>query len=153
MGSGWSVPIQVTLCPIDSCYSEPRTSLRVLCGLIHRTNTRKALSQKLPVWYPESEGFSVSERTPITNPLGTRLGSFRKDYGDGNKNGKKAIGLLSKTTTLHVHHTFLYLSWPSSLHDYDLKITNVTPGGRKQATTNGYNIKPIYTRINKTRLM
>ena len=123
-----------------------------MCGLIHRTNTRKALSQKLPVWYPESEGFSVSERTPITNPLGTRLGSFRKDYGDGNKNGKKAIGLLSKTTTLHVHHTFLYLSWPS-LHDYDVKITNFTPGGRKQATTNGYNIGPIYTRKNKTRLI
>ena len=29
---------------------------------------------------------------------------------DGNENGKKAISLDSKTTTLHVHHAFLYIS-------------------------------------------
>ena len=28
---------------------------------------------------------------------------------DGNENGKKAISLDSKTTTLHVHHAFLYV--------------------------------------------
>ena len=28
------------------------------------------------------------------------------------------MGLLSKTTTLHVHHAFLYIPLPS-LHDYD----------------------------------
>ena len=95
----------------------------------------KALSQKFPVSYPQSAGFSVSGRTPITNPLGTRLGSFRKDDGDDNKNVEKATGLLSKTTTLHVHHTFLDISLPS-LHDYDVKITNFTLGGRKQAITN-----------------
>ena len=35
--------------------------------------------------------------------------SFSNDDGDGdgNKNGKKAIGFISKTTTLHVHHTSL----------------------------------------------
>ena len=27
-------------------------------------------------------------------------------HGDGNENGINAIGLISKTTTLHVHHTF-----------------------------------------------
>ena len=27
-------------------------------------------------------------------------------YGDGNENVKKAIGLMSKTTILHVHHAF-----------------------------------------------
>ena len=26
---------------------------------------------------------------------------------------------MGKTTTLHVHHAFLYISWPS-LHDYDM---------------------------------
>ena len=31
------------------------------------------------------------------------LGSLRNDDGDGNENDKKAIGLISKTTTLHVH--------------------------------------------------
>ena len=43
--------------------------------------------------------------------------------GDGNENGKKAIDLLSKTTTLHVQHTFLYISLPS-LRDYDVKMPN-----------------------------
>ena len=38
--------------------------------------------------------------------------SFSNDEGDGNKNGKKATGFISKTTTLHVHHTFLYISLP-----------------------------------------
>ena len=33
---------------------------------------------------------------------------------------QKAIGLVSKTTTLHVHHDCLYIFLPS-LHNYDLK--------------------------------
>ena len=49
---------------------------------------------------------------------------------------KKAMGLLSKITTLHVHHAFLHLSL-LSLHDYDVKMPDFTLyGGRKQATTN-----------------
>ena len=64
------------------------------------------------------------------------IGSFSNDDGDGNENGKKTIGLISKTTTLHVHHTFLYISLPS-LHDYDAKMPTFTIyGERKQATTN-----------------
>ena len=43
------------------------------------------------------------------------------DDGDGNQDVKKARGLLRKTTTLHVHHAFLYISLPS-LHDYDVKM-------------------------------
>ena len=39
--------------------------------------------------------------------LGTLKGSLSNDDADGNKNGKKAIGLNSKTTTLLVHHVFL----------------------------------------------
>ena len=38
--------------------------------------------------------------------------------GDGNGNVKNAIGLKSKTTILHVHHAFLYLSF-LSLHNQD----------------------------------
>ena len=51
------------------------------------------------------------------------VGSFSNDDGDGdgNENVKKAIGLLSKTTSLHVHHAFLYISLPL-LHDYDVKM-------------------------------
>ena len=51
------------------------------------------------------------------------IGSFSNDDRDVNKNGKKAIGLLSKTTTLHMHHVFLYISL-QSLHDYDVKMPN-----------------------------
>ena len=62
--------------------------------------------------------------------------NFSNDYGDGNENVKKALFLLRKTTTLHVHHAFLYISLPS-LHDYDVKMPNCKfYGGRKQATTN-----------------
>ena len=43
--------------------------------------------------------------------------------GYGNENGTKAIDLFSKTTTLHVQHTFLYISLPS-LRDYDVKMPN-----------------------------
>ena len=69
-------------------------------------------------------------------PMGVVVGSFSNDDGDGNQDVKKAIGLLRKTTTLHVHHAFLYISSPS-LHDYDVKMPNCKfYGGRKQATTN-----------------
>ena len=61
--------------------------------------------------------------------------SFRKNDGDGSENVKKVIGLISKTTTLHVHHAFLYISLPP-LHDYGVKLPNFTfYGGRKQAKT------------------
>ena len=36
----------------------------------------------------------------------TKIGSFSNDDGDGNQDVKKEIGLLRKTTTLHVHHSF-----------------------------------------------
>ena len=38
--------------------------------------------------------------------LRMRIGSFSNDDGDGNQDVKKAIGLLRKTPTLHVHHAF-----------------------------------------------
>ena len=51
---------------------------------------------------------------------------------------QKTIGLINKTTTSHVHHTFLYISFPF-LHDYDVKMPNFAfYGGRKQATTKFY---------------
>ena len=50
------------------------------------------------------------------------LGSF-SNVGDGSEDVKKAIGLLRKTTSLHVHHAFLYISLPS-LHVYDVKMPN-----------------------------
>ena len=48
------------------------------------------------------------------------IGTLRNYDGDGNEKVKKTIGLMSKTTTLHVHHAFLYIS-SSFLHKYDVK--------------------------------
>ena len=63
------------------------------------------------------------------------IGTLTSNDSDGNENATKAIGLISKTTILHVHHAFLYISLPS-LHDYDVKIPNFTlHRGSTQATT------------------
>ena len=62
----------------------------------------------------------INVQQSVLNDL---LGTLRSD--DGNGNTTKAIGLISKTTILHVHHTFLYISL-LSLHDYDVKMPNFT---------------------------
>ena len=41
-----------------------------------------------------------------------QLGTLRSNDADGNDNVKKTIGFICKTTTLHVHHAFLYISLP-----------------------------------------
>ena len=46
MGSGWSAPIQVTLCPIDSCYSLNR-GIRHLERSFHLSSTQGGLSPPL----------------------------------------------------------------------------------------------------------
>ena len=64
------------------------------------------------------------------------IGNFSNDEGDGGENVKKSNMLISKTTTLHVQHTFLYIFLPS-LHDYGVEISNFAfYGGHEQATTN-----------------
>ena len=57
------------------------------------------------------------------NCCDSETGSFSNDDGDGNQDVKKAMSLLRKTTSLHVHHAFLYISLPS-LHDYDVEMPN-----------------------------
>ena len=70
--------------------------------------------------------------------MSRHLGSSSNDDGDGNENGKKAVGLIKKkttTTTLHLHKALLYIYLPS-FHDYDVKLPNLTfCGGREQKTT------------------
>ena len=41
---------------------------------------------------------------------------FRFNDSTATRTSKRTIGIISKTTTLHVHHTFLYISLPF-LHD------------------------------------
>ena len=61
-----------------------------------------------------------------------------------NDDGEKAIGFkMGRTTTLHVHRTFLYISFPF-LHDYDVKMPHFAfYGGRKQATTKFFSLSEL----------
>ena len=56
--------------------------------------------------------------------LESPIGTLRSDDGDGNEDVKKAIGLITKTTILHVHHALMYISLPS-LHDDGVKMPNL----------------------------
>ena len=78
-------------------------------------------------------------RTGLKITAGQRtIGTLRSNDADDNGNVIKTIGLISKTTTLHVHHTFLNISFPF-LQDYDVKMPNFGfYGERKQATTKFY---------------
>ena len=42
------------------------------------------------------------------------------------RTAKKAIGLISKTTALHVHHAFFVQFLFPSLHDYNVKVPKFT---------------------------
>ena len=80
-----------------------------------------------------NDQFSLLHRGP---PGYLIKGTLRSQDGDGNENFRKAIGLISKTRILHMHHAFLYISLPA-LRDYDVKLPNFTLyfGGSKPTTT------------------
>ena len=61
----------------------------------------------------------------------------QRDGNENNKN-KTIIALISKKVTLHVCHTFLYISLPFS-YDYDVKMPNFAfYGDDKQETRKFY---------------
>ena len=97
---------------------------------------RRQLQPDMTSWFVGYCACSCSlhcRRAPVSDVK--ILGTLRSDDGDGNGNAAKTIGLISKTTILHVHHAFLYISLPS-LHDYDVKMPNYTMyRGRTQTTT------------------
>ena len=67
---------------------------------------------------------SSSESSEPRPPLGKR--DFTIPRGDGNENVKNNNRCtVGKTTTLHVHRTFLHISLPF-LHNYDVKLPNFT---------------------------
>ena len=75
--------------------------------------------------------------TPFLGHATSHWELYNDDSG-GDENIIKAIDLSSKTTSLQVHHAFLYL-YLLSLHDYEVKKPIFTfYGGRKQATMNFY---------------
>ena len=70
--------------------------------------------------YPSSSGFSRPDTTlrwernhceqPFAFPSSMRVHVMTTNIQrqDGNENFNKTIGLISKTTTLHVHHAFIF---------------------------------------------
>ena len=81
--------------------------------------------------------FSFPPETPHTQARYTLLGTLRwhdSENKNENDNVKQAMGWISKTTTLHVHDAYLYISL-QIMHDNDGKMPDFTfYGGRKQAT-------------------
>ena len=73
--------------------------------------------------------FGINELTRVLNRPEI-IGTLRLGDGDGNESVIRAIGLISKTTTLHVHHTFLYISLPF-LRDYDVQMLNFMFNSKK----------------------
>ena len=64
-------------------------------------------------------------RTPGDNLSESKPVKTSGSLSNSNEKDKKAICFLlgkKNTTTLHVHHAFLYISLPS-LHNYDVKLT------------------------------
>ena len=56
----------------------------------------------------------------LNKPKDYQYVNFGNDDSNDNKGRKKkAIGLISKTTTLHVPHTFWHISLPS-MHNYNM---------------------------------
>ena len=93
-------------------------------------------------WNSESMAWNPKTKSILDSlPWGDRslgIGTLSSNNVDVQRERHKTIGLMSKTTTSHVHHTFLYISFPF-LHDYDVKMPNFAfYGGRKQATTKFY---------------
>ena len=53
------------------------------------------------------------------------IGSLNNYEGDGNEDGKKAIGLDKQNNNFACASRFLYISLPS-LYDYNVKVPNFT---------------------------
>ena len=65
------------------------------------------------------------ERSILAYFANYHLSSLNRDFTKPRRRRRqrerqKTIGLMSRTTTLHVHHAFLYISLPS-MHNYDVK--------------------------------
>ena len=135
----------------------PRKSYRIGILLTHMNGDFDTISMTerncvTPISKVESHALDTSGVYTLPDNLSCRLtfdcfflpsfyvllGTLRSNDADDNENVKKTIGLISKTAISHVHHTFLYISFPF-LHDCDVKMPNFAfYAGRKQATTKFY---------------
>ena len=62
------------------------------------------------------------------------IGSLNNHEGDGNEDGKKAIGLDWQNNNFARASRFLYISFPS-LYDYNVKVPNCTFCREHKTTT------------------
>ena len=83
--------------------------------MISHLSTRDLAIACAMLYQLSHEATDVGSRS--VDVLPTSVGTLRSDDGDGKGNATKAIGLISKTTILHVHHAFLYISLPSPSSD------------------------------------
>ena len=100
-------------------FKDAHNSLKKLIGKAKRRFITNTLSYKRPneVWktihcilhpsqqpitvYPDDKHFASAAEC-----VDASVGTLRYNDADGNEKVKKTIGLISKTTTSHVHHTF-----------------------------------------------
>ena len=95
-----------------------KTKLKIICSdiLKKKTTTKNATktTSKQTKRNPKKETLQIqwnlnarkSHRTEKLCRSSSANGDLKIDEGDSNENVNKAIGLMSKTTTLHVQHTF-----------------------------------------------
>ena len=72
-----------------------------------------------------SRFFCLGPPLPLCAPNQNRHATHTKASRTVTATAKKQQVFLNKTTTLHVHHACLYISQPL-LHDYDVKVPNLT---------------------------
>ena len=93
---------------------KPRTAVQPSLSLTSVALLPGTLHCPLPGFIPwtliSTCHMSQQPPPPPPPPPSLSVGSFSNDDGDGKENVKTAIGLLSKTTSLHVQHAFLSIS-------------------------------------------
>ena len=104
--------------------------------LIHRIPENSLLA--LIIWWPHFKILfcrTVLKKEPSNRSVvDSKTDWVNSGWETHQQIQKSKIGLISRTTTLHVHHAFLYISLPS-LYDYDVKLSNFTLCGGCQHKT------------------
>ena len=129
----WCTKFQSSLLNIYFRFSKFQPSLL----LIYFREGSNRFSHSTKVWHKTSptcdaplsrsaRGFALSDIAPKSSSLSVNRSPIRYDFCGGVKATRYSvkIALISKTTTLRVHHTFWYISL-SSLHHYDVKLPNL----------------------------
>ena len=119
------------------------------CEFFSWVCTRRLLSRHSCRVHSTDESKNISDAISRSNSICTEKILFLTNHNvlsqiieslrcSCHKKVQKAIAWQGKTTTLHVHHAFLYISLPS-LHNYHVKMPNFTfCEGQKQAMRKFY---------------